>query len=217
MGWQGSWAPELCRGQTEGCSVNWTVVVKNKKTIHGELLGTLPLEREQTPFAASPPWCSAGECTLLCVHGGGGKVSPLPQRCTLPAHEEATLFVIVPLTVAVAIVITVAVFIAVAIAVANSVAVAVAVAIAVAIAISVVIPHCRHHLCRPLPLRLPSTITAAISVSHCLCHCPCCWPLLSPSPLAITVAISVGHQHRRCRQPLPRLLPWRDKNCIWTI
>jgi hypothetical protein len=27
----------------------------------------------------------------LCVHGGGGKVLPLPQRCTSPAHEEATL------------------------------------------------------------------------------------------------------------------------------
>ncbi len=43
-------------GRTEGCSVNQTVVVKNKqKTIHGELSGTLPLEEEQTLLAVSPP------------------------------------------------------------------------------------------------------------------------------------------------------------------
>ncbi len=92
MGWQGSWAPEKCGGQTEGCSVKWTVVVKNKqKTIHGKLSGTLPLEREKTLLAVSPSRCSAGECTFLSVHGDGGKVPPLQNGSTSLPHKETTL------------------------------------------------------------------------------------------------------------------------------
>ncbi len=116
------------------------------------------------------------------VSRGGGKALPLPQCCTLPAHEEATLHCVSyhdghcchrrcrPH------------------------------------------PHCdfRHRLhcrrhcryCRPLLLPLPSAITIAVAVSHH--HHRCRWPsqlplplplltpLPSPSLSAIGVAIAVA-------------------------
>ncbi len=105
--------------------------------------------------------------------------------------------------------------------------------------------HCRRHLCRhcqlccrccchchcnhPLPLLLPSAIAVAVSinhhhhqlchiaVSHCCCRCPCRKPLLSLSPSAIAVAIAIGHHHRHAVGHFQELLPWRGKNCIWSI
>ncbi len=119
---------------------------------------------------------------------------PLPQHCTLPAHEEATLpsngcpchgrchcYRRHHLR------------------------------------------HCCRLRCRcrcrcPLPLPLPSAIAIAVAidhphrhlcrvpVNHCRHHCPCRWPLPSPSLLAITVAISIGHHHCHRRWPFLRVV-----------
>jgi hypothetical protein len=155
--------------------------------MHGELSGTLPIEREQTLVAVSPPLQIDGECTFHCIHGGGGKVSPQPQCCSWPAHEKATL----PLSCCPCwgcrhcnccchlrcrcqL-------------------------------------HCHCCLCRPSPL--PSAIAVAVSVNHhrrCLCciaishrHChrPCRWSLPSPSLPAKAVAISVCQHCCHCRWP----------------
>jgi hypothetical protein len=95
--------------------------------------------------------------------------------------------------------------------------------------------HCRSLSPLPLPLPLaiaatlplpitatnyfasPSAIAVAITlaVSHC-CLCHCC-QLQSPSPLAITivvaVAVAVAIAVAHCRE----LLPWRGKNGVQTI
>jgi hypothetical protein len=176
---------------------------KNKqKSIHGELSGTLPLKREQTLLAVSPPWRSAGKCIFLCIHGGGGKVLPPPQcvhcqhmkrqpslchchccrgccYCNCRRCHRCRC-------------------------------------------------HLRRHCCQHcrslLPLPLPSAIAFAVAVAHhprCLfCvavshrhhRCPCRQPLLSPSPLAITVAISIGYHGCRHRRLLPRVvvLAWQE-------
>jgi hypothetical protein len=134
------------------------------------------------------PYDAAGECTFLCVHGGGGKVSPLPQCCTLPAHEEATLplsllpspwrFPLQP-------------------------------------SLTSLLPM---PTSLPSPLPSPSPSLLPIAVSHCRCGCRrplplpslsrccqprrcCCtfhWPLPSPSSSAIAVIISAGHHRCRC-------------------
>ncbi len=81
--------------------------------------------------------------------------------------------------------------------------------------------HCRCR--RPLPLRslstiaaavsvaLPSAIAIAIAVALAIGHCRLRhhWPLQLPSPLAITLTVAVGY--------FQKLLPWRNKNCIWPI
>jgi hypothetical protein len=150
-----------------------------KKTIHGELSGTLPLEREQKLFAASPTCCCTGKCTLLCVHGGGGKVSPLPQHCTLLVHEEATLpLSLLPLLWP----------------------------LPLQLPSPSPLPSLLPSL---LPLLLPSSIAIAVAVAHCRCGCcqplplpsllRCCLPLPLLSPLQLAIAVSVTVSHRSCR------------------
>jgi hypothetical protein len=173
-----------------------------------------PFEMEQTLFAVAPPWRSTKQCTLLCIQGGGGKMSPLPQRCTLPAHEEATLSCVSRCDNNVIV------------AIAMAVAIAIIVAISVAATISITISHCRCHcpLCCHWPLAIAVaiaisiaiTITIAVTVNHPCCHCrqplpsavavtiaidqhhrrcPCCRSLPSPLPSAITIAVAVSHRH----------------------
>ncbi len=127
--------------------------------------------------------------------GGGGNASPLPQRCTLLAHKEATLPCVsccdgyrlrhrccshsnhrCCLHCC---------------------------------------PHC--HRCWPSPLLSPSSIPVAVTIGHhhcrCRCHCRChhhcnrCLPSPLPSPSATIVAIAVGHHCRRRRWPLLLSLP----------
>jgi hypothetical protein len=121
--------------------------------------------------------------TPLCP-GGGGKVSPLPQRCTLPAHEEATLpcvsyhdnNVIVAIAMAVTIAITVAF------------------SVNIAVAIAVAVGQCYRRCRRPLPLLSPSAINVAVTLGHCA--------------IAVAIAIAVADGNCRCHQPLPLpLLP----------
>jgi hypothetical protein len=111
--------------------------------------------------------------------------------------------------------------VAIAVAIAIAIAVAISIVAADSITIAVAIAHCRCR--RPLPLRLPSTITAALSVAlpsaiavavaaalaigHCRLHHR--WPSQLPSPLAITVTVAVGH--------FRELLHWRGENCIQPI
>ncbi len=135
--------------------------------------------------------------------GGGGKALPLPQRCTLPAHEEATLPCVSCCDCN--IIVAVAVPVAIAIAVAILVVVDFAIAIAVGhcrclchppLLLPLAIGHHRHglHLCRPLGLPLPLD---------------CCWqscchrcrPLPMPLPSAIAVVISHCQCHRRWQLP----------------
>ncbi len=106
-------------------------------------------------------------------------------------------------------------------AVAIVIAIAISIVIADSVAIAIAVAHC--HCCRPLPLRLPSTIAAAVSVASpsaiavavtltlAIGHCRLCHhrPLQLPSPLAITVTVAIGH--------FRELLPWRGKNCIRPI
>jgi hypothetical protein len=132
-------------------------------------------------------------------------VLPLPQCCTSPAHEEATLPSLIALAVAIAIAIAVTIYVTIA----DSIAVAVAVA------------HCHPHCRQPLPLQSPSTIAAAISIASlsaitvavALAIGHCClrhhWLSQLPFLSAIAVAIAVGH--------FQELLPWRGKNCIRPI
>ncbi len=206
MGWQGSWAPEYCRGQTEGCSVNWTVVLKNKqKTIHGELSGTLPLEREQTLFAAYShdaalvnahsfvsmrvearccPCHSAAHCRHMkrqpslchcCCRHGCCHCNP---RRHLRCHCRLHCH-----------------------------------------------SHChcghRHFHSRHCPLLSPLPIALTVPVTVCHYRCGCCWPLPtsslsrcrqpwpSPSPLPSVIAVSVTVGHRSCHlcRPSPSLSP----------
>ncbi len=94
--------------------------------------------------------------------------------------------------------------------------------------------HCRcccRHLCRrnrSSPLPLPWAIAAVavnhfcrhlccIAISHHCCHRPCCQTLPTPSLLAIAVAIAVSHHHCHAVSHFRELLPWRSKNCIWSI
>ncbi len=109
---------------------------------------------------------------------------PLPQRCTLPAHEEATLPLqwsplpwpsplqlpspsLLPLPTPLPFLLP------------------------LAIAISIAVNHCHRHLCH-------------VTVSHRCCCCPCYRTLPSLSPLVITVAISDHRCH--CRRPFPRVV-----------
>ncbi len=140
----------------------------------------------------SPPWRSDGECTFLCVHGGGGKVLPLPQRCTLLWHMKRQPFLCngrpcqghchcnhrCHLCL-----------------------------------------HCqlrRHCQCRcPLPSPLPSAIAIAVAIDHCrrhLCCVPvshrcCCRPCRQPM-----LSLSVGHHRCHRRQPFLRVvaLAWGE-------
>ncbi len=170
----------------------------NKITIHVELSGTFPLEREQTLLAASPPWHSAGECTSLCVHGGGGKVLPLLQHCTLPAHEEATLSLsLLPLPWPLPLQ-------------------------------SPLPPPLLSLSPLPLLSTLPLPIAIAVAVGHfcCSCHCPSLPPSLlrrcqpSPSllPLPSTIAVSVTIGNYSCHlnwpSPLPLPLPIAESCCL---
>ncbi len=104
-------------------------------------------------------------------------------------------------------------------AVANAIAVAISIAVVNSVAIAIFATHCGCR--RPLPLRLPLTITTAVSVAllsaiviaialavgHC--HLRHRRPTQLPSPSAITVAVAVSH--------FRVLLPWRGKNCIQPI
>ncbi len=95
--------------------------------------------------------------TPLCP-GGRGKTLPLPQCCTLPAHEKATLPCVSRCDN----------YVIIAIAVAIAIAIAITVSVAIAITIAVAVGHRRHrHHCH-----------------HC-CHCHrrLRWPLSSPLPL----------------------------------
>jgi hypothetical protein len=150
-------------------------------------------------------WHSDG-AALGNVHSfvprGGRQVLSLPQRCTLPAQEEATYpyvsccdshrYLCHVVAIAIAIAATVSVAIAIAIIVGHRrcpcrwplllpspSAIAVIVSIDVAIAIGIALSHCRHHCLWPLQLPLPSAIAIGIAVGHCHCRCRHCrrWPL----------------------------------------
>jgi hypothetical protein len=112
-------------------------------------------------------------------------VSPLPQHCTLPAHEEASLpssllpFLpwLLPLRSPSP----------------SPLQSPTASPPPLPLPIAVIVGHPRHHLC-------------CIAVSHCCCRCPRCWPLPSPSTSAIAVDISVGHHRCRHHRPFPRVV-----------
>ncbi len=178
----------------------------NKNRIHGVLSGTLPFDRKKTLLAVSPPWCSAGECTFLCVNGGWRQgFAPAIALHIAGTWRGNPAFVIGALAVAVPIVIVIAI----------------SVVIADSIAIADAIAHRRCHW--PLPLQSPSTIAPAVSVALptaitvavavTLAAGHCCFnhhqPLQLPSPLAITITVAVGH--------FQELLPWCSKDCIWPI
>jgi hypothetical protein len=142
----------------------------------------------------SPPCRSAGECTFLCVHGGGGKVLPCHSaahcrhmkrqpclchwhprrgcchcncRCHFHRHHQLSHYCHChcPLP------------------------------LPLAIAVAVAVNHRRHRHC-------------CVAVSHCRCRCccPCRQLLLSPSLSANAVAIFVGHHCHLCRRPFLRVV-----------
>ncbi len=155
-----------------------------------------PLEGEQTLFAVSPPWCSAGKWTFLMAMGVKARCRPSksaahcrrmkrqpflhgrPRRGRLLCHCRCHLR-LQPRR-------------------------------------HCCCRHC-HHCNRPSPSPLLWAI-AAVAVNHPCCHLcrvavshhcrrhPCRPTLPSPSLLAITVAIAVGHHGHRCRWPFPRVV-----------
>ncbi len=156
-----------------------------------------PLKWSKHSLQWHPDGAALGNAHSFVPRGGGKKALPLPQRCTLPAHEEATLPCVsccdghcrcchsncnCPCC------------------------------------------HCCHcnrrcrHCCHwPSPLPLPASVAVAVGHRHCCfccrccrcCHCDCRQPLPLPLPLAIAVAVAVDHHHCYCRHhwPLPLLLP----------
>ena len=142
--------------------------------------------------------CSAGECTLLCVHGGGGKVSPLPQCCTLPAHEEATLPLSLspspwPLPLQSPL--------------PSPSSLPTPSPSLLPLPIAVAIGHCRCGCRQPLP---------PPSLLHCCQPSPSPLPLPLPSPSAIAVSVTVGHHschlHWPSLSPLPSAIS--ESNCL---
>jgi hypothetical protein len=69
--------------------------------------------------------------------------------------------------------------------------------------------HCRRRWQSPSPL--PSAIAITVAADHrrcplrCRrpCHCNRCWPLPLPLPLAIAFAVAIGHRRCCCCLPLP--------------
>ncbi len=161
-----------------------------KKTIHGELSGSLPLEMEQTLFAVAPPWSSAGQCTLLCVQGGEAR--------RFPCHNAAHCWHMKRQPSLVPVIMTVIVAVAVAIAI----AIAIAIAVSIADAIAVILGHPRCCCRQPLLLPLPSAIAVAVSIAVGRPHCNL-WPLPSPLPSAIAIAVAIDHRRRHHRRPSP--------------
>jgi hypothetical protein len=132
-------------------------------------------------------------------------VSPLPQHCTLPAHEKATLplsllplpwpsplqlpspspsplLTLLPLQSLLA------------------------------------IAHCRCHGHWLLPLRLPSTIAASV-LSHFRQPLPLPTPLPLLLPLAIADSVTVGHHSCHLCWPslLPLLLAISESCCLGAV
>ncbi len=121
-------------------------------------------------------------------------MSPLPQHCTLPAHDKATLPLSLlllpwlsplrsplpsPLPLLTPLLLP---------SVAHRI-----LPLPSANAVPVAVDHCRRRLC-------------CFAISHCCCRCPHRQPLSSLLLSAIAVAISVSH-HRPCRlQPLLRVV-----------
>ncbi len=170
---------------------------------------TSPFEREQTLFAKSPPCRSAGECTLLCIHGGGGKILPLPQCCTLPAHEVATLpLSLLPLLWPLPL---------------QSPLLSLSPSPSPSPSLSpspLPLPSplpSLSPLLSPLLFLLPLPIAVAVAIGRycCGCHCPlpppslsrCHQPLPLPSPLPSAIAISITVGHCRCHLHQPSSLP----------
>ncbi len=131
---------------------------------------------------------------------------PLPQHCTLPPHEAATLPLsssplpwLLPLQSPSP----------------SPLSLPTPSPSPLPLPIAVAIGHCNCGCRRPSPLPsllhrrqpLPSPLPSAIAVSHCRLHH--CWPSQLPSPLAITVTVAISH--------FRELLPWRGKNCIRPI
>ncbi len=136
--------------------------------------------------------------TFVCVHGGGGKVSPVQKHCTLPPHEEAILPSWSP---------------------SPWPSPLPSPSPSPTPTPSPCRCGCHHRHCRnrPLPSSLPWAI-AVVAVNHChrhLCcvavsHCcrrrPCRRTLPSPSLSAIAVAIACRPSLSPCRRPFPRVV-----------
>ncbi len=123
--------------------------------------------------------------------GVEAKVSPLPQRCTLPVHEEATL----PLLLS-----------------------SLPWPLPLQLSLPSLLPSTSTlplPLLLPLLSPLPIAVTVAIGHYRCNCPCPllllsplrCCQPspLLSPLPSSIAISITVSHcsPHIHWPSPLP--------------
>ncbi len=124
--------------------------------------------------------------------GAEARVSPLPQHCTSPAHEEATHpSSLLPLPWPSPLQLP---LLSLLLLLSPS---------PLSIAVAIAVGHCRRGCCCPLPPMLPS---------HCRQPLPLPSPL--PSAIAIFVTVSQHSRHLRWPSPLPSLLAIAESCCL---